>query len=186
MTRYDKSGGKYHIGGGSHQQLMGTRAQVWHGTAYKTSGGLTKKNLMKNKSGRIVSKSKHSTANRENRLVKSGYGTKKGTFGFVKLDGSKTRSRGRKTRGRKTRGGAPYGSGFSPASANIDGQGVTNYGSGSNDVQFEAGMAGGGKGYGWLGNGVDGQGVTNYGSGSNDVQFQAGMSGGKRRRRRRM
>ena len=34
---------------------VGSRAQVMHGTAMKTSGGLTKKNLRKNKHGRIVS-----------------------------------------------------------------------------------------------------------------------------------
>lgn len=38
---------------------VGSKAQVWHGNADKTSGGLTKENLMKNKSGRIVSKKKH-------------------------------------------------------------------------------------------------------------------------------
>jgi hypothetical protein len=37
-------------------QTIGTRAQVWHGTATKTSGGLTKRNLIKNKHGSIVSK----------------------------------------------------------------------------------------------------------------------------------
>jgi hypothetical protein len=58
---------------------------VWHGTAYKTSGGLCKSDLLQNKAGRIVSKSKHSTAKRERRLVKAGYGTKKGKFGFVKI-----------------------------------------------------------------------------------------------------
>lgn len=36
-------------------QTFGSRAQVMHGTAMKTSGGLTKKNLRKNKHGRIVS-----------------------------------------------------------------------------------------------------------------------------------
>ena len=36
-------------------QTVGSRAQVMHGTAMKTSGGLTKKNLRKNKHGRIVS-----------------------------------------------------------------------------------------------------------------------------------
>ena len=66
--------------------LSGTRAQVWHGTAYKTSGSLTKSDLLQNKAGRIVSKSKHSSAKKDNRLVKSGYGTKKGVFGFVKLN----------------------------------------------------------------------------------------------------
>ena len=34
---------------------VGSRAQVMHGTAEKTSGGLTRKNLKRNKYGRIVS-----------------------------------------------------------------------------------------------------------------------------------
>jgi len=80
-------------------QTVGTRAQVWHGTARKTSGGLTKNDLMKNKAGRIVSKAKHNTAKREMRLVKYGYGTKKGEVGMVKLG----KSKGRKSR--KMRGG---------------------------------------------------------------------------------
>jgi hypothetical protein len=37
-------------------KTYGTRAEVWHGTAKKTKGGLTKDNLTKNKYGRIVSK----------------------------------------------------------------------------------------------------------------------------------
>jgi len=41
-------------------KALGTRAEVWHGTAEHTSGGLRKKDLMFNKkSGRIVSKVKH-------------------------------------------------------------------------------------------------------------------------------
>jgi hypothetical protein len=87
MTRFTKnSSGEYVINKKNYQMLSGTRAQVWHGTAYKTSGGLTKSDLLQNKAGRIVSKSKHSSAKKDNRLVKSGYGTKKGVFGFVKLD----------------------------------------------------------------------------------------------------
>jgi len=73
------------------EQNIGTRAQVWHGTAKKTSGGLTKTNLMKNKHGRIVSRKKHSKAKRENRLVKAGFFTKKGHFGFVKKGSRKMR-----------------------------------------------------------------------------------------------
>lgn len=88
-----------------HTQTIGTRAQVWHGTARKTSGGLTKSNLMQNKSGRIVSRAKHNTAKREMRLVKYGYGTKKGEFGFVKL-GSHKRSHKRSHKKRKMRGGS--------------------------------------------------------------------------------
>ena len=86
MTRFSKtSNGKYSVKGHTYEILVGTRAQVWHGTAHKTSGGLTKKDLMQNKAGRIVSKAKHSTAKKEMRLVKAGYGTKKGQFGYVKL-----------------------------------------------------------------------------------------------------
>ena len=38
---------------------IGTKAKVWHGTALKTSGGLFKSDLMKNKNGRIISIKKH-------------------------------------------------------------------------------------------------------------------------------
>ena len=72
--------GKYHIGGKSFEVLEGSRAQVMHGTAYKTSGGLTRDHLMFNKHGRIVSKKKHATAKREKRLEKAGYKPKKGKF----------------------------------------------------------------------------------------------------------
>jgi ABC-type phosphate transport system substrate-binding protein len=126
------------------EKTIGSRAEVWHGTAKHTSGGLTKNHLFKNKSGRIVSKKKHFSAKKDNRLVKSGYGTKKGKFGYVKIGTRKSK-----------RGGAPHGNALSPAG--IDGQGVTDYGHNSTDVQFAAGMAGGkrckrggSKGYGWL------------------------------------
>ena len=79
-------------------QNIGTRAQVWHGTAKKTSGGLSKAALMMNKHGRIVSRKKHNTAKREKRLVKAGFLTKKGQFGCIK--------KGRRGRSRKMRGGA--------------------------------------------------------------------------------
>ena len=86
MTRYSKNAhGHYVINGKSFERLMGSRAEVWHETAYKTSGELTKKHLFKNKHGRIVSKSKHETAKKEKRLLRAGYGTKKGHFGFVKV-----------------------------------------------------------------------------------------------------
>lgn len=107
MTRYTKSSsGKYIVSGQSFEQLFGSRAQVWHGTAYKTSGGLNKGDLMMNKHGRVVSRAKHSTAKRENRLVKAGYGTKKGKFGYVKL-GSMSR-RGKKRGSRRSMSGGMY------------------------------------------------------------------------------
>ena len=43
------SDGKYHISGMVFEILIGSRAQVHHGTAYKTSGGLKRKDLKKNK-----------------------------------------------------------------------------------------------------------------------------------------
>jgi hypothetical protein len=97
-------------------QTTGTRAQVWHGNARKTSGGLTKNDLMKNKAGRIVSKAKHNTAKREMRLVKYGYGTKKGEFGMVKIGSPKSKGRkSRRHKSRKMRGGYAA---YSPANVN--------------------------------------------------------------------
>ena len=85
--------GKYHIAGKTYEILEGSRAQVGHKTAFKTAGGLTLNELFKNKHGRYVSKKKHFTAKRENRLKKAGYGTVKGKFGAVKLHGSMKRTR---------------------------------------------------------------------------------------------
>jgi DVNP family len=81
--------GKYVIGGVTYSELFGSRAQVHNGTAYKTTGGLTKKDLVMNKWGRIVSEKKHKTAKKEKRLQKYGYYTKKGKFGAVKRVGSR-------------------------------------------------------------------------------------------------
>jgi site-specific DNA-adenine methylase len=44
-----------------HSVTTGSKAQVWHGTALKTSGGLKKSDLMMNKHDRIVSKKKHAS-----------------------------------------------------------------------------------------------------------------------------
>ena len=41
-------------------RAVGSRAQVMHGTAHHTKGGLTKKHLKYNKYGRIVSRKKSS------------------------------------------------------------------------------------------------------------------------------
>jgi len=102
MTRFTKTeSGKYKVAGSVYEIWIGTRAQVWHGTAYKTSGGLCKSDLMQNHAGRIVSKAKHATAKKEMRLLKHGYGTQKGKFGFVKITGHHRGSRhSRRTRGR--------------------------------------------------------------------------------------
>tara|TARA_B100002051_G_C16571052_1_gene552571 strand:- start:326 stop:604 length:279 start_codon:yes stop_codon:yes gene_type:complete len=84
------------------QRVVGSRAQVMNGSALKTSGDLRKKDLKYNKQGRIVSKKRSARAKRENRLVKSGYVTKKGEFGS-KFVGSPKKSpkRSKKKRSKK-------------------------------------------------------------------------------------
>ena len=102
--------GMYHIkvDGKIHKfpELEGSRAKVWHGTAYKTAGGLTKKGLLKNKWGDIVSREMSKTAKKERRLEKHGYTTKKGKFGAVKI-AKKTR-KARKSRKSKKGGKRHY------------------------------------------------------------------------------
>lgn len=94
-------------------QTIGTRAQVWHGNAKKTSGGLTKNHLMMNKHGRIVSRKKHASGKKTiKHLRKLGYVAKKGHF--------KLFHKGHKSR--KMRGGMAYGGPLSPHS--YDGAGV--------------------------------------------------------------
>ncbi len=170
--------------GKSH--TIGTRAQVWHGTAKKTSGGLTKSDLMMNKAGRIVSRAKHFTAKKEMRLLKHGYGTKKGKFGFVKVASRKHR-RGSK----KMRGGSGMAE-LSPAGADASYM--------IRDVvpqQFdplERALVGGKRrksmrGGVALGSGlypadVNASDITGFPNGSVAVQEEAGMAGGRRRRRR--
>ena len=83
--------GHYHAFGKKYPMLIGSRAQVMHYTAYKTSGDLQKSKLMYNKHGKIVSKKKHATAKKDNRLVKAGFHTVKGKFGVVKRTPGKTR-----------------------------------------------------------------------------------------------
>ena len=78
--------GLYHVNGKSFKFLIGSRQQVGHGTAYKTSGQKTRKDIMQNKHGKWVSKCKHISAKKEKRLEKHGYFAEKGKFGYVKRD----------------------------------------------------------------------------------------------------
>jgi len=124
------------INGKKYEMLVGSRAQVWHGTCYKTSGGLKKQNLMMNKAGRIVSKEKHTTAKKERRLIKAGYGTKKGHFGFVRLGSSKKSGKGsRSAKSKKMRGGLVN---YALSPSPFNGKGV---GTSGVDIQFVAGNA---------------------------------------------
>jgi len=73
-------------------QLVGSRAQVWHGTALKTAygkKGLKKKDLMKNKAGKIVSIKAARAAKRKGTLKKwmksEGLEVLPGQFGLQKV-----------------------------------------------------------------------------------------------------
>jgi len=72
---------------------VGTRAQVWHGTATRTSGGLTKAQLFQDKYGNLKSRKASSLAKRKQNLRKHGWGVQKGRFGAVRLGSSPRRSR---------------------------------------------------------------------------------------------
>lgn len=110
MTKHTKgSDGKYHIHGKKYEMLVGSRAQVWHETAYKTSydrpkpkgDALTKSNLKMNKHGRIVSLAKSKKGPQMlKRLHNKGYFTRKGKFGFVKksVKGKTAKKRNKKRR----------------------------------------------------------------------------------------
>jgi hypothetical protein len=91
--------GMYHIKGSKYPELFGSRTQVMNKTAYKTSGNLTKEDLLMNKWGRIVSAKKHKTAKKEKRLEKAGYYAKKGKFGYVKRKTRKNKSQKKKMKG---------------------------------------------------------------------------------------
>jgi hypothetical protein len=136
MTKYSRtSTGTYLVAGWEYDSLIGTRAQVWHGTAYKTIGGLTHSDLLQNKSGRIVSKTKHNSAKREKRLVKAGFLTKKGHFGFIKRTPS-SKSKGGKRSRKHYKGGNGINYALNPTA--YDGKGVETSGV---DLQFIAGNA---------------------------------------------
>ena len=83
-------------------KAVGSKAEVFHGTAKHTSGGLHKKHLMKHK-GRIVSRKQHSAGKKAiKRLFALGYKPKKGTFKAMR----KSMVNGRKKKQTKKRGGA--------------------------------------------------------------------------------
>jgi hypothetical protein len=141
MTKFTRtSTGKYSVSGKTYDALIGSRAQVWHGTAFKTTGGLTHSDLVKNKTGRIVSKTKHNSAKREKRLEKAGFLTKKGVFGFYKNSKSRRNTRHSKKSNKRSRSNKRGGNGvnYALSPTDYDGQGV---GTSGVDIQFIAGNA---------------------------------------------
>jgi hypothetical protein len=79
---------------------IGSKAQVFHGSAHHTTGGLTKKELIKNKRGKIVSRKQAAAGKKAyTRLVKAGYKPTKGKF---KLFSKKTRKGSAKKGGKRS------------------------------------------------------------------------------------
>jgi hypothetical protein len=82
-TRKDRKDRKANANqaGGAKIPAVGSKAEVFHGNAKHTSGGLTRKDLVKTKRGRIVSKRKQAAGKKAiQRLRKAGYVAKKGKF----------------------------------------------------------------------------------------------------------
>lgn len=79
---------------------VGSKAQVFHGTALRTAGGLKKEDLMRTNNGRIVSKKQHSAGLQAiKRLRAAGFVAKKGEFKlFTKRSRSPAKASRRVTR----------------------------------------------------------------------------------------
>lgn len=60
--------GLYHIDGNTFEILRGTRADVWNGRSYQTTGGVPKSGLIINKAGKIVSKAKSVEGHKNNKF----------------------------------------------------------------------------------------------------------------------
>jgi hypothetical protein len=89
-------------------KATGSKAEVYHGTAKHTSGGLYKKDLMKHK-GRIISRKKHAAGKKAIKHLRSlGYIAKKGTFKLFRKSMASKKHGKRHTR---KRGGATTTSG---------------------------------------------------------------------------
>ena len=89
-----------------HIKTVGSKAEVWHGTALKTSGQLHKKDLVKTKKGRIVSRKKQAAGKKAiKRLFALGYKPTKGKFSLMRKSG-KSKKMSRRTR---KKGGASAG-----------------------------------------------------------------------------
>ena len=165
--------GYYHVKGHKYELLIGSRAQVWHGTAYKTAGQLCKCDLFKNKHGRVVSKSKYESSKKEKRLLKYGYG-------FTKKKFVLQHKHSKKHRGRRHRGGGEDGEdGESAVPQSIGGT----YSLPGKSLAANASQYKGGSIYGQSPGGVaDNVGEVSSSSSSNKSYT---LSGGKSRRKSR-
>ncbi len=92
-------------------KAVGSKAEVFHGTAKHTSGNLHKKDLMKHK-GRIISRKKHAAGKKAiKHLRELGFIAKKGTFKLFRKSMATTKKHKgkRHTRRRGGAAGVPHG-----------------------------------------------------------------------------
>lgn len=91
-------------------KTVGSAAEVFHGSAKHTKSYLYKKDLMKTKRGKIVSKKKHKAGLQAiKRLFALGYKPKKGTFKLMRksmVDGRRHK-KGSRRQSRKRGGSGP-------------------------------------------------------------------------------
>lgn len=84
--------------------VVGSKAQVFHGNADRTSGGLKKNDLFQDKNGNIKSKKASKAAKKNQNLKKAGWTYQKGKFGAVKIEdvnmNKKKKSSGTKSKGK--------------------------------------------------------------------------------------
>ena len=91
---------------GTHKRTIGSKAEVWHGSCVKTSGGLKKSDLMKQK-GRIISRKKHAAGKKAiKHLRELGYIAKKGTFKLFRKSMAHKTAKKHGKRHTRRRGGA--------------------------------------------------------------------------------
>jgi hypothetical protein len=97
-------------------KATGSKAEVFHGTAKHTSGGLHKKDLMKHK-GRIISRKKHAAGKKAIKHLRAlGYIAKKGTFKLMRKSMAHGKKHGKRhTRRRGGAAGVPSTSATAPA-----------------------------------------------------------------------
>ena len=89
---------------------IGSKASVFHSHARMTSGGLTKKDLMRHK-GRIISRKKHAAGKKAIKHLRAlGFIAKRGSFKLFRKSDAKKTAKKRSTR-RKHGGsnGVPHG-----------------------------------------------------------------------------
>ena len=102
-------------------KAVGSKAEVFHGTAKHTSGGLKKKDLMKHHN-RIISRKKHAAGKKAiKHLFAAGYKPKKGTFKLMRKSMAHSSKRHSKRSKRHTRRGGAMAGSVSPTAASTAG-----------------------------------------------------------------